>query len=70
MAKCGFFIKSSIDPAKAFKADCNLTTSSIQEKIPLIFEVILLIVENEDRQKEIDIRQNLVSVGGENEDTP
>jgi len=55
---------------KRFKADCELTASGIQEQIPLILEVILLAVENEDRQIEIAMRQNLVSVGGENVDTP
>ncbi len=70
MAKRRFFIKLSIDLVKALKADCDLTASSIQEKIPLILEVILSTVENEDRQREIDIRQNPVSVGGKNEDMP
>lgn len=55
---------------KALKVDCNLTALDIQKKISFIFEVILSIVENEDCQKEIDKRQNLVSVGSENEDMP
>ena len=70
LAKCRFFIKPSLDLVKMFKADCNLPASSIQKKILFILGVKLSIVENEDRQREIDIRQNLVSVGGENEDTP
>ncbi len=70
MAKRGFFIKSSIDLVKALKADCDLMALGIQEKIPLILGVILSTVENEDCQREIDIRQNPVSVGGENKDTP
>lgn len=49
LAKRGFFIKLSINHIKALKTDCNLRASDIQEKIPLIFGVILLTVENEDR---------------------
>ncbi len=70
LAKRGFFIKSSIDLVKALKADYNLTALNIQEKIPLTLVVILSTIENEYHQREIDIYQNLVSVGGENEDTP
>lgn len=70
LTKRGIFIKSSTDLVKALKADCDLTASGIQEQIPLIFELILLAVENEDCQTEIATRQNLVFVGGENADTP
>lgn len=66
----GGFIKSSTDLVKTLKADCELTAPGIQEQIPLIIEIILLAVENQDRQIEIAMRQNLVSVGGENVDTP
>ncbi len=66
LAKRGIFIKSSTDLIKALKADCDLTASGIQEYIPLILQVILLAVENEDRRTEIDTRQNLVIVSGEN----
>ena len=69
LAKHGFLIKLAIDFVKALKADCDLTALGIQKKIFLILGVILLTVGNEDCQREIDICQNLVSVGGENEDT-
>ncbi len=68
LAKCRFFIKSSIDLVKALKADYDLTALGIQKKIPLILGMILSTVKNEDCQREIDIRQNLVSVGGKNKD--
>lgn len=70
MAKCKFFIKLIIDLIKVLKADYDLTTLGIQEKIPLILGVILLTVRNEDRQREINICQNLIFIGSENKDTP
>lgn len=68
MTKCNFFIKLLIDIIKALKANCNLTILGIQEKIFFILEVILLIVENKNCQKEIDIYQNLVSINSKNKD--
>lgn len=68
MAKRGFFIQLSIDLIKVLKVNCNLTVLNIQEKIPLILRVILLIVKKEDCQKEIDIRQDLVFIDGKNKD--
>ena len=68
LAKRGFFIKLVIDFVKALKADYNLTALGIQEKILFILGMILSIVGNEDCQKKIDIRQNLVSIGGKNKD--
>ncbi len=56
LAKRGFFIKSLINLIKMLKTDCNLIAFGIQDKILLIIEVILSIIENEDCQKEIDIR--------------
>lgn len=70
LAKRGFFIKLSLNFVKAFKADCDLTASNIQENISLILGVILLTFENESRQKEINIRQNLICIGIENKDMP
>ncbi len=66
LAKRGIFIKLSTDLIKALKADYNLTASGIQKHIPLILQVILLVVENEDHRTEIATRQNLVIVSGEN----
>ncbi len=70
LAKRIFFITLSIDLIKVLKTDCNLMALGIQKKILLILGVILLTIEKEDRQREIDIYQNLVSVGGENENMP
>lgn len=67
LAKHRFYIKLLIDFIKALKVDYNLMTLSIEKKISLIFVVILLTVENENCQREINICQNLVSVGNENE---
>ena len=64
LVKRGFFIKLAIAFVKALKADCNLTVLDIQEKILLILGMILLTVENKDRQRKIDICQDLVSVDG------
>ncbi len=49
--------------------DCNLAALDIQEKIPFLLGMILLTIENEDYQREIDICQNLISIGGENKNT-
>ena len=68
LAKRGFFIKLLLNLVQVLKADCDLTTLGIQEKILLILQVILLTVENKDCQRKIDIRQNLISVGGKNKD--
>lgn len=68
LAKRRFFIKLSIDLVKVLKVDCDLIILGIQKKILLIFKMILLIVENKDCQREIDIHQNLVFVGNENKD--
>lgn len=59
-----------INFVKVYKTDCNLAALGIQEKISLLLEIILLTVKNKDCQREIDIHQNLISVGGENKDTP
>ena len=69
LAKRAVLIKSATDLVKMLKVDCDLVTLGIQDKIFLIFEVILLAVENQDCQMEIAIRQNLVFVGAENVDT-
>ena len=69
LVKHGFCIKSSIDFVKVFKVDYNLMTLGIQKKILLFLKVILLIVENEDCQRKIDIYQNLISISSKNEDT-
>ena len=53
LAKSSNFIKLSTDFIKILKTDCNLMASDIQEHISLIFQVILLAVENEDRWIEI-----------------
>lgn len=46
LAQRAVFIKSATDLVNVLKADCDLATSGIQDKISLIFEVILLAVEN------------------------
>lgn len=66
LAKCGIFIKSSTDLIKALKADCNLTTLGIQKYISLIFQVILLAIEDDDCRIEIATHQNSVIIGSEN----
>ncbi len=66
LAKREIFIKSSTNLIKALRADCDLTALGIQEHILLIFQVILLAVENEDCWTEIAIRQNQVIVSGKN----
>ena len=68
LAKRAIFIKLATDLVNVLKADCNLATSDIQDKISLILEVILLAVKNQDCQMEIAIFQNLVSAGAENVD--
>lgn len=66
LAKHWIIIKFSTDLIKVLKTDCNLTALGIQKYIPLIFQVILLVVEDEDRRIEIVTCQNLVIVGSKN----
>lgn len=69
LAKRAVFIKLAMDLVNMLKADCNVIISGIQDEISLIFEVILLAIENQDCQIKIAICQNLVSAGAENVDT-
>lgn len=55
LTKRRFIIKLSLDFVKALKAGYNLMVLNIQEKIPYILGVILLIVANKDCRKKIDI---------------
>lgn len=63
-----FFIKSAMNLVKVLKIDCNLAASNIQNKISLLFKVILLVVKNQDCQIKIIIYQNLIFTSNKNID--
>lgn len=67
-AKSKIFIKLSKNIIKGLKVDCNLMVLRNQNQIFLIFEVILLAVEDKDCQTKIATPQNLVFVNGKNVD--